>query len=213
MSRDLLARELLADAVVHALGLALGCVGTAALIVLAVVAGSLTVLLSLMVYSAGLLGMLGCSAAYNLLRASRRRDWLRRFDHAAIFVMIAGTYTPITTLGLEGAWSVGLTLVIWSIAITGIALKLWQPRRIEAVSVVLYLALGWIGLVALDPLLSSLSGSTLGLVAAGGFLYSIGVVFHLWRTLPYHNAIWHGFVLAAAVLHYMAVLTVIPPSA
>jgi hemolysin III len=96
------------------------------------------------------------------------------------------------------------------VAAIGIALKLWQPRRIEAISVGLYLGLGWIGLVALHPFLVALDTATLTLLATGGILYSVGVVFHLWRRLPYHNAIWHGFVLVAAGIHYLAVLTVIP---
>jgi hemolysin III len=213
LNRGRLTGELLADGVVHALGLALGVTAAIAFIVLAVMGGNPLLLAPLAVYVAGLVGMWGCSAAYHLLRASRRRDWLRRFDHAAIFAMIAGTYTPFTTLGLEGAWSSGLTLAIWSLAAIGIAMKLWQPRRIEAISVVLYLGLGWIGLFALGPFLAAFRESTLGLLAAGGILYSIGVVFHLWRALPYHNAIWHGFVLVAAAIHFLAVLTVLPPIA
>jgi len=208
LTRDLLSRELLADGVVHALGLALGGAGALTLVVLAIGDGNATVPLA--VYAAGLLGMLGCSAAYNLLRASPRRHWLRRFDHAAIFAMIGGSYTPFTILGLDGAWSVVLTLLVWSMAAVGIALKLWRPHRVETISVVLYLGLGWIGIVALDPLLSALHTSTIVLLAAGGALYSAGVVFHLWRALPYHNAIWHGFVLIAAMIHYVAVLTVVP---
>ncbi len=210
MSRELLAREVLADGVVHALGLALGVVGAVALVGLAVFYGNPVLVVPLFIYAAGLVAMLGCSAAYNLLRSSRRRDWLRRFDHAAIFAMIAGTYTPFTILGLEGGWSSGLTVLIWSVAAIGIALKLWQPRRIETISIALYLGLGWIGLVALQPFRAALDTSTLALLAAGGLLYSVGVVFHLWHRLPYHNAIWHGFVLAAASIHYLAVLTVIP---
>ena len=104
-----------------------------------------------------------------------------------------------------------LTVLVWSVAALGIGLKLWQPHRVETISVVLYLVLGWIGLVALDDILSALSGSTIALLGAGGILYSTGVIFHLWRALPYHNAIWHGFVLVAAILHYVAVLTVVPP--
>jgi len=211
LSRDLLAREFLADGVVHALGLALGSGGALALVILAVVEGSEVAPIS--IYAAGLVGMLGCSAAYHLLRTYRRRALLRRFDHAAIFAMIAGSYTPFTTLGLDGAWSVTLTIVVWSVAALGIAIKLWQPHRVETISVVLYLALGWMGIVALDPLLHALPTATLVLIGSGGILYSAGVVFHLWRALPYHNAIWHGFVLVAALLHYFAVLTVIPPLA
>jgi len=208
LTRDLRARELLADGVVHGLGLALGGAGALTLVVLAIADGNATVPLA--VYAAGLLGMLGCSAAYHLLRASPRRYWLRRFDHAAIFAMIGGSYTPFTILGLDGAWSVVLTLLVWSMAAVGIAFKLWRPHRVETISVVLYLGLGWIGIVALDPLLSALHASTIVLLAAGGVLYSAGVVFHLWRALPYHNAIWHGFVLTAAMIHYVAVLTVVP---
>jgi hemolysin III len=95
----------------------------------------------------------------------------------------------------------------------GIALKLWQPRRIEAISVALYLGLGWIGLIAVRPFTAALDTATLVLLAGGGILYSVGVVFHLWRRLPFHNAIWHGFVLVAAGVHYFAVLTVIPAAA
>ena len=210
MSRELPAREVLADGVVHALGLALGVAGAATLVGLAVFHGNPVLAAPLFVYASGLVAMLGCSAAYNLLRASRHRDWLRRFDHAAIFAMIAGTYTPFTILGLRSGWSTGLTIGIWSVAAIGIALKLWQPRRIETISVALYLGLGWIGLIALHPFLVALDTATLALLAAGGILYSVGVVFHLWRRLPYHNAIWHGFVLVAAGIHYLAVLTVIP---
>jgi len=110
LSRELLSREVLADGVVHALGLALGIVGAIALIGLAVFYGNPVLVAPLFIYAAGLVAMLGCSAAYNLLRSSRRRDWLRRFDQAAIFAMIAGTYTPFTILGLQGGWSSGLTV-------------------------------------------------------------------------------------------------------
>ena len=100
----------------------------------------------------------------------------------------------------------GLTILIWSVAAIGIALKLWQPRRIETISIALYLGLGWIGLIALHPFAMALNTSTLALLAAGGIIYSVGVVFHLWRRLPYHDAIWHGFVLVAAGFHYLAVI-------
>jgi hemolysin III len=198
-----------ADGVVHALGLALGGAGALSLVILAVVNGN--AIAPLTIYAVGLLAMLGCSAAYNLLRTTPWRAWLRRLDHAAIFAMIAGSYTPFTTLGLDAPWSTVLTVLVWSAAILGIGLKLWQPRRVETISIALYLVLGWIGLVALDDILSALPVSTIALLGAGGILYSAGVIFHLWRALPYHNAIWHGFVLVAAILHYIAVLTVVPP--
>jgi hemolysin III len=202
-------RELVADGIVHGLGVGLGLAGAVTVVVLAATNGGTGHLTPALIYAAGLLAMLGCSAAYNVFRASPRRDWLRRLDHAAIFVMIAGSYTPFTTIGLDGAWSAGLTAVIWSVAAAGIALKLWQPQRIEMLSVGLYLTLGWIGVIAAGQFLAAFDPLTLGLLAVGGVLYSVGVVFHLWRRLPYHNAIWHGFVLVAACAHYAAVVGVV----
>jgi len=200
-------RELAADRAVHLLGLSLGLPAAVA-VVASAAGGGWGELLSVALYAAGLLAMLGCSAAYHLRRTSPRRDWLRRLDHAAIFAMIAGTYTPFT-LKLERAWATGLTAGIWTMAALGIAAKLWRPRALPSLSVALYLALGWIGLVALGPFTSTLALTTLLLLALGGVLYSAGVIFHLWQRLPYQNAIWHGFVLVAAGVHYSAVLTVV----
>lgn len=213
MRRRPIGAEFAADRLVHAIGVGLGIAGAIAIVVIAAINLGAGHSAPIVVYAAGLLAMLGCSAAYNAFPSSRRRDWLRRFDHAAIFAMIAGTYTPFTVLGLDGDWSTGLTALVWSVAALGMALKLWQPRRIEAISIALYLGLGWIGLVAFRPFAAALEPTTLALMAAGGLLYSVGVVFHLWRQLPYHDAIWHGLVLMAAGVHYVAVLTVIPPSA
>jgi len=207
--REFAARELAADRIVHLVGVALGVTGAIAIIVIAAVMRRLDDLPPILIYAMGLLAMLGCSAAYNMFRTSRWRDWLRRFDHAAIFAMIAGTYTPFTLLGLKGAWSIGLTAVIWAVAAAGIAIKLLKPDRIETVSIWLYLALGWIGVVAAGPFVAAFDPVILSLLAAGGILYSSGVVFHLWHRLPYHNAIWHGFVLAAAAVHYAAVVGVV----
>lgn len=207
--REFAARELAADRVIHLLGIALGITGAIAIVVVAAVMRRLDELPPILIYAAGLLAMLGCSAAYNMFRTSRWRDWLRRFDHAAIFAMIAGTYTPFTLLGLKGAWSISLTAVIWAVAAIGIAIKLLKPQRIETVSIGLYLALGWIGVVAAGPFMAAFDPVTLSLLAAGGILYSSGVVFHLWHRLPYQNAIWHGFVLAAAAVHYAAVVGVV----
>ena len=205
-------REFAADRVIHGVGICLGVIGAIVLVWLTAVDGRPGNLAPVLIYAAGLLAMLGCSAAYNVFHTSDRREWLRRFDHAAIFAMIAGTYTPFTAR-LGGGWASGLTAIIWAIAATGIALKLWQPRRIETISIALYLALGWIGLAAAGPFMTALDARTLALLALGGIVYTAGVVFHLWHRLPYQNAIWHGFVLVAAGIHYLAVLTVIPSSA
>ena len=201
-------RDQKADRVVHVVGIGLGTAAAIALVVVTAVDGEAGDLVPILIYAIGLVAMLGCSAAYNVFNASVRREWLRRFDHAAIFAMIAGTYTPFTTR-LAGDWASGLTVAIWAVAATGIVLKLLRPRHIEAISIVLYLALGWIGLVAVGPFRSALDARTLALLTLGGVIYTAGVVFHLWRRLPYQNAIWHGFVLVAASVHYVAVIGLI----
>jgi len=213
-------REHAADRWVHLLGLGLGLPAALAVVAVAAIDGAREQLAPVALYAMALLAMLGCSAAYHLLRpqpgdSGRRRDWLRRLEHAAIFAMIAGTYTPFT-LKLERGWAEGLTAAVWALAALGIAVKLARPRfaerhagRLHAISVALYLALGWIGLLALGPFTASLDEDTLVLLAVGGGLYTAGVVFHLWQRLPYQNAIWHGFVLVAAGVHYAAVPTVV----
>ena len=198
--------ELIADGAIHILGLIAGGIGVVVLLTLGTIWGDVADLVALLIYAAGLLAMLVCSALYNLPRNSKRRALLRRFDHAAIFAMIAGTYTPFTTLRLHGAWGIGLTAAVWSIAIIGIVLKLWKPALVEKASVPLYLALGWVIVVALNPLIGTLEISTLILLGVGGLLYTIGVIFHVWERLPYQNAAWHACVLAAAAVHYVAIV-------
>jgi hemolysin III len=203
-------RERLADLAVHALGLILGVAGAIVMLTVAARGAARDQLLASAVYLFGLIAMLACSALYNVCVwwSFRHRDWLRRLDHAAIFVMIAGTYTPLA-LRLPAAWASGLIAGVWTAAIVGVAAKLWQPHRVEALSVALYLALGWIGLIALEPLLASLDGTTLLLLLLGGVVYSAGVVFHLAGDGRYGKALWHGCVLIAAAIHYVAILSML----
>jgi len=209
-NRPVTTRERAADAVVHVLGLGLGVPAAITVVVLAAVFGSISDVATAAIYASGMVAMFACSAAYNMLHRHRWREWLQRFDHAAIFGMIASSYTPFTRL-LESGWAIGLTASVWGIAGAGMAGKLWRPRgggRLRrTLSVALYLGLGWIGVIAIKPLMTSLAWHTLLLIGIGGAIYSAGVIFHLWHRLPYQNAIWHGFVLAAAGVHYAAVLT------
>src|ERR1051326_1178945 len=198
--------ELVADSVIHVIGVAAGLIGAAILVIAAATRGSPLELAAVATYSGGLLAMLGCSAAYQLLRSSRRRELPGCFDPSAIFLMIAGTYTPFTLLRIRPFWDVALTAAVWSIAAGGIALRLLSPRVFDRVSIAFYLALGWAGLAAIAPLVPFVQVSTLVLLGAGGLLYTAGIAFHLWERLPFQNAIWHGFVLVAAAVHYAAVL-------
>jgi hemolysin III len=200
------AGELAADRIILLIGTLAGIVGSAFMVSIAAGFADRSTFLASLVYSVCLLMMLGCSTAYNLASNAPRRRLLRRFDHAAIFLMIAGTYTPFTICRLGGVWAIGMTGAVWIGAVTGAAMKLICPRRIERVSIVAYLALGWIILVGIRPMLSSVDVQTALLIGIGGVLYSIGTGFHLWRALPFHNAIWHSYVLVAAGCHYVAIL-------
>jgi hemolysin III len=147
-----------------------------------------------------------CSAAYNLASDGPIKAILRRFDYAAIFFKIASTYTPFAAIKVGGWAGGGLLTVVWTIALFGLTLKLLFPERLIKTSYFLYLAQGWAGVIFFVPLVNSLSNLTLILLGLGGILYTVGVAFHLWQTLRYHNAIWHGFVLCASCFHFVAVL-------
>jgi len=198
--------ELALDRAIHWVGVGAGAAGAVALLIVFVGNHGTRGLVAVLLYAVCLMAMLCCSAAYNLSSPSPRQEWLRRLDHAAIFLMIAGTYTPFTVLRLAGGWSILLTAVVWSVALLGAAAKLLFPRRLEGASVVIYLALGWIGVIAAQPIAAALDLPSLVLLAAGGLLYTLGTAFHLWRSLPFQNAIWHGCVLSAAGCHYAAVM-------
>jgi hemolysin III len=198
--------EQIADRTVHYAGLVAGLVGSVVLIVAAAERERALTIVSVVIYGIGLLGMIGASALYNCAGASRRKEWFRRLDHAAIFLMIAGTYTPFALVRMGGGWGLGIVIFVWVAAVAGIALKLLYPRRFERLSIALYLALGWVILVAIGPLFEAVPLPAIILLGIGGLLYSLGVVFHVWHRLPYHNALWHGFVIGAASCHWVAVL-------
>jgi hemolysin III len=201
--------ERVADLVVHAIGVPFGVLAAIALMIVAGISGGIAEIGAALAYVVGMVAMLSFSAAYNLAKPSPRRAILRRLDHAAIFVMIAGTYTPVTVIALPGGWAWSLSLAVWIAALGGVAFKLFAPLRFERLSIVAYLAIGWLGVLALNPLLGALDPWTLGLIGVGGLLYSAGTLFHIWSALPGQNAIWHGFVLAAVAVHYAAVMLLV----
>jgi len=193
------------DCAIHSLGLAGAAAGGTALIALVAMRVGALAVTSASIYIGGLVAMFVCSGVYNLWRTSHRGPLLQGFDHSAIFLMIAGSYTPFCVLLLPPGWSIAMTASVWAIALSGIAMRLFLPRHFARLSLALYFALGWLGLIALRPLIGVLDTQTLALLLAGGAVYSTGVIFHLWQRLPFQNAIWHGFVLVGAALHYFAV--------
>ncbi len=201
--------EIIVDAVIHSLGVICGMVAAVALIVVASLAATGTEIAAVSVYVAGLVIMLTISALYNLWPVSRAKWVLRRFDHSAIYVLIAATYTPFIAETPVSLTSVGLLVGVWSIAVFGIVLKLVLPGRLDKLSIALYLAMGWSGAMVFNTMVATLPPSVLLLIAAGGLLYSFGVIFHVWERLRFQNAIWHGFVLLGASCHYTAVLSLV----
>ena len=211
MLLDYTQTERLTDGVVHALGVVMSVIAVAVLLHMVISTGDALLIMAATIYSVGLIAMFGLSATYNLIVGPKWKEAIRRYDHAAIYTMIAGTYTPFALIGIGGPVGYGLLALVWLLAIIGLFLKLLCPRRIERASLVLYLALGWIGLVAAGSIIAALPVSALVLLGMGGVFYTTGVVFHLWTTLLYQNAIWHTFVLVAAGCHYVAVLESIIP--
>lgn len=201
--------ELVADGIVHAIGVSLGLIAAVLLIVIACYFATAADIAAVSVYAAGLIAMLALSATYNLLPVSRWKWILRRFDHSAIYILIAGTYTPFIVQTKMSVSAVVLMTGVWAVALVGIVLKLFFPGRFDRLAIGLYLALGWSGLMVYDVIADALPGLALWLIAIGGLLYSAGVVFHVWQRLRFQNAIWHGFVLLAASCHYAAVLDLI----
>jgi hemolysin III len=194
-----------ADLVVHVVGLALALAGGVVLLVLAVDARSISKAVAISIYAAGLLAMLAFSTAYNFAKPAYQ-PLLRRLDHAGIFLMIAGSYTPFTTQNLTGAWAWGMTAAVWAVAAAGALGKLLLPTMGRRIWVAVYLALGWLILAALKPMAATTAGAAMALLALGGVLYSSGVIFYLNKRLTFARAIWHGHVVAAAGAHWAAVL-------
>ncbi len=200
--------ERIADGTLHVIGVTASIVALIALLVIGIRNETALMIAGLTVYGVALVATFGFSAGYHLANRPGMKEVLRRLDHAAIFLMIAGTYTPFVLLKLNTAWGYGLLAVVWAIAAIGIAIKLFAPRYLDGLSTALYLVQGWAVLAAWKPLHAALPASVLTLLTIGGVLYTVGVVFHLWNRLPYQNAIWHGFVLTAATFHFAAVLSV-----
>ena len=193
--------ELWADGVVHVLGVVLALVGAAVFLVVMSSKASATELSTCGVYLATLILSIAASAAYNVWPVSRTKWLLRRLDHSAIFLLIAGTYTPF--IAKMGLW--WMLAGVWAVAAIGVFLKLFKPGRYDRLSILLYLALGWSGVVTYENMVASLPTSVRELIIAGGLVYSLGVIFHVWEKLRFQNAIWHGFVLVAASIHFFAV--------
>ncbi len=197
-----------ADVVVHAAGLFLAIVGGAWMIWRAHANG--TMVLATCVYALGLLVMFACSAAYNFA-PPQRQPMLRKFDHAGIFVMIAGSYTPFFLLALDGSWRWAMILSVWGVALFGVFAKLFLPGIAKGFWVAIYLLLGWAGIVVIKQIVAGLDSTVLWLIAAGGAFYTVGVGFYVRKSMVYNRAIWHAHVLGGALSHWCAIWLCLRP--
>ncbi|MCK9539676.1 PAQR family membrane homeostasis protein TrhA [Dokdonella sp.] len=198
-----------ASSLIHALGIALSLAGLVLMLV-RVQDGHLRHLLSVCVYGITLVALYTTSTLYHGLRHAPAKAVLRRLDHAAIFLLIAGTYTPFTLISLHGSTGWWLFGVVWVLALAGIALEFRRIRN-RALMATLYVGLGWLGVVAIEPLAAAIDDPGLWLLLGGGIAYTVGVPFYLSKRVPYMHAVWHVFVLLGSVLQFFAVWLYVLP--
>ncbi|MGO8738397.1 PAQR family membrane homeostasis protein TrhA [Rhodoblastus sp.] len=205
--------ELIADGFVHAVAIVAGLIVFAVLIGSVARQGRLSDALAMGVYAAGFFLLFGFSLAYNMTPPSHLKWLLRRFDHASIYLMIAGTYTALLSQLPNGALAWTLAAIVWIVSLGGAAVKILLPGRFDRAAIVVYLALGWVAIFAAKQLVAILPAPTMILLVVGGLFYSVGVLFYKWHSLKYHNAIWHSFVAIAAGCQYAGIAQAIGHSA
>ncbi|MGO4552500.1 hemolysin III family protein [Lysobacter sp. 2RAF19] len=204
--QEIHAREERLSALTHGVGALLALAGGAVLIALAAVHGDGWQLAAAIVFSISLLLLYSASTLYHAIQDPRAKPALKVFDHCAIYLLIAGTYTPFTLIGLRGEVGRNLFIAIWSLAAAGIAFKLFFTGRFKLLSTLVYVAMGWLVLLAIKPVWQALDAWTLGWLLAGGVAYTLGTVFYHRPSMRYSHAVWHLFVIAGSACHYIAVL-------
>jgi hemolysin III len=197
--------EEIANSLTHGAGLVASVIGMVFLVIVAHGQADFTKLIVGTVYGSSLVLLYLASTLYHSFHEPELKHKLKIFDHAAIYVLIAGSYTPFTLFVIKGTWGITMLAIIWALAIAGVVFKLFFVQRFKIFSTILYLTMGWLALFAIQPLFQNLPNEGLFLLVAGGLFYSIGVVFFLWEKLPFSHAIWHLFVLGGSVCHFFAV--------
>jgi hemolysin III len=204
--------EELANSLTHAVGLVLAIAGLI-LLLIETRDGGVREIVSCALYGSTLVLVYATSVLYHGATREASRRWLRTLDHVAIFLLIAGTYTPFVLIALRGAWGWSLFGIVWTLAAIGTVFELTGLRRLRGVMIALYIGMGWVGIVAIRPLMAALPVPGIALVFGGGVSYTLGVIFYVWRRLRYHHAVWHLFVVGGSVLQFLSVLWYVLPSA
>ncbi len=197
------------NSLTHLFGLLLAVALVPTLIVFAALKGPALAVVSVSLYGAALIATYLASTVYHATRQVAIKRWLQRLDHASIYLLIAGTYGPFLLVALGGGWGWSLMGVLWGTAALGVGFKLVFGNRYGRLSMLVYLIMGWSGLVAIYPLIISLPLPTLILVVVGGLAYSIGALFYMWKSFPANHAVWHLFCLAGSACQGIAIFFVI----
>ncbi len=204
-------REELTNALTHGIGVVLSVAGLVLMVVYSALHGDAWHVTSSAIFGASLIALYTASTLYHSFHSIELKHLMRKFDHAAIFLLIAGSYTPFLLVTLRGAWGWSLFGVVWGLAAIGIGLKFWFAGRFRLISTLIYLGMGWLVIIAVKPMLLALPKAGLVWLVAGGACYSFGTVFYLAKRLPYHHAIWHLFVLGGSICHWIAVFYYVVP--
>ena len=205
------ARQEMANSITHAIGLLLSVVGLPVLVVMAVRSGTAWHVVGCTVFGSALVLLYATSTLYHAFRTPRLKRLFQIFDHSAIYLLIAGTYTPFLLVNLRGPWGWTLFGIVWGLAVVGIVFTATALDIFKYISPTLYVVMGWLVIVAIKPLMSHLPTTGVVYLFCGGIAYTVGVVFFAWDRLRYNHVIWHCFVIAGSVFHYLAVVVAVVP--
>ena len=205
-------REELANTLTHGLGLTMALLGAPVLIVIAVLRGTPLHIFSVSVYGVSLIALYACSTCYHAMQQPAWKQIFKVADHSAIYLLIAGTYTPFTLINMHGMWGWTLFTVVWALALVGVAWKVAFCDRWSVVSTITYLAMGWIVVLAIKPLFQMMPVTGIIWIFAGGAFYTVGVLFFVMERIRYSHAVWHVFVICGSLCHYLAIALYALPS-
>jgi hemolysin III len=205
-------REEIANSITHGVGLGLSIIGLVVLLIFACLQGSTLHIVSCSLYGVTLVALYTASTLYHSFRSPRLKHIFQIVDHCSIYLLIAGTYTPFTLVMLRGGWGWSLFGLVWSLSFCGVVFKLFCINRFKILSTIVYVLMGWLAIIAIKPIFMMVPLGCILLLFTGGLFYTIGVVFFAWERLPYNHAIWHVFVVAGSIFHFLAIIFYVIPS-
>jgi hemolysin III len=206
MERKQSPQEEFANSITHGFGILFSIIAISLLVTFSVLNGSTLDIVSCSLFGGSILLLYTFSTLYHATQQEKIKSWLRTFDHIGIYFLIAGTYTPFLLLAVGGTFGWIFFGIVWGLTAFGIVFKIFYTHRFPKASLILYLSMGWMGIFLIKPLLASLSTSTLLMIAAGGISYTLGTVFYVRQSMRYAHTIWHLFVLAGTILHFIAIM-------